>query len=136
MKVLIVDDEPASRRILREELEEFRASHRHWRSREWARGAAVIAELRPDLVFLDLQMPVMSGFEVAQSLCEPPLPILVVVTAFDQYAIAAFEAGAIDYLLKPVIPDWLRTTALERALRMMGKPGEIAARVEKVADPL
>jgi DNA-binding LytR/AlgR family response regulator len=61
-----------------------------------------IQALRPDLVFLDLQMPGMDGFEVVRRLDGPKLPCVVIVTAYDSYAIRAFEAGAIDYLLKPI----------------------------------
>ena len=91
-----------------------------------------IAKLRPDVVFLDLQMPIMSGFEVVRNLSEPPLPVVVIVTAFDQHAIEAFEAGAIDYLLKPVSEARLRT-AVERVRNLQGKPGEVAARLDKIA---
>ena len=73
-----------------------------------------IAEIRPDLVFLDIQMPVMSGFEVIPNLQSAPPPVMVIVTAFDQHAIRAFEAGAVDYLLKPVNAARLRK-AVERA---------------------
>ena len=132
MKALIVDDEPISRRILREELEAFPEIMVVGEAADGREALKVIAVLRPDLLFLDLQMPVMSGFEVVQNLSEPPLPIIVMVTAFDQYAIEAFEAGAVDYLLKPVSTARLRAT-VERARHLFGKPGEIAARVEKVA---
>jgi two-component system, LytTR family, response regulator len=132
MKALIVDDEPISRRVLREELEGFAEITVVGEAADGRQALKQIAELHPDLVFLDLQMPVMSGFEVVQNLREPPLPIIVIVTAFDQHAIQAFEAGAIDYLLKPVSEERLRTT-VERAWNLFGKPGEIAARVERVA---
>jgi two-component system, LytTR family, response regulator len=132
MKALIVDDEPISRRVLREELEGFAEITIVGEAADGREALKLIAELHPDLVFLDLQMPVMSGFEVVQNLREPPLPIIVIVTAFDQHAIQAFEAGAIDYLLKPVSEEGLRTT-VERAWNLVGKPGEIAARVERVA---
>jgi two-component system, LytTR family, response regulator len=132
IKTLIVDDEPISRRVLREELERFTEIAVMGEAADGREALKLIVELHPDLVFLDLQMPVMSGFEVVQNLREPPLPIIVIVTAFDQHAIQAFEAGAIDYLLKPVSEERLRTT-VERAQNLLGKPGEIAARVEKVA---
>src|SRR5438105_1563679 len=74
-------------------------------------------ELKPDLLFLDVQMPGLNGFEVAQRLIDAHLlPPLVFVTAFDQYAIEAFTVNAVDYLLKPVDPDRLEQ-ALERARR-------------------
>ena len=132
MKALIVDDEPISRRVLREELEGFAEITVVGEAADGRQALKFMAEFHPDIVFLDLQMPVMSGFEVVQNLREPPLPIIVIVTAFDQHAIQAFEAGAIDYLLKPVSEERLRTT-VERARNLIGKPAEIAARVEKVA---
>jgi DNA-binding LytR/AlgR family response regulator len=91
-----------------------------------------IAKLKPDLVFLDLQMPVMSGFEVVRSLEWPPLPVIVIVTAFDQYAVQAFEAGAIDYLLKPVTEARLQK-AVERAASLLNRPVEIANQVASIA---
>src|SRR5262249_56243885 len=63
---------------------------------------AAIQQYKPDVVFLDIQMPGMSGFEVLRHLPQESLPVLVFVTAYDQYAIQAFEARAIDYLLKPI----------------------------------
>ena len=132
MRALIVDDEPISRRVLREELEAFPEVQVIGEAGDGRDALQRIGELRPDLVFLDLQMPVMSGLEVVQSIRQAPLPIIVIVTAFDQHAIEAFEAGAIDYLLKPISEARLRTT-VERARGLLGKPGEIAARVEKVA---
>ena len=132
MKALIVDDEPIARRVLREGLELFREVLVVGEAGDGKEALQKIARLRPDLVFLDLQMPVMSGFEVVRNLSEPPLPVIVIVTAFDQHAIEAFEAGAIDYLLKPVSEARLRT-AVERARHLQGKPGEVAARLDRIA---
>jgi two-component system LytT family response regulator len=132
MKALIVDDEPIARRVLREELELFPEVVVVGEAGDGKEALQKIAKLRPDVVFLDLQMPVMSGFEVVRKLIEPPLPVIVIVTAFDQHAIEAFEAGAIDYLLKPVSEARLRT-AVERARNLQGKPGEIALRLDKIA---
>ena len=132
MKALIVDDEPIARRVLREGLELFREVLVVGEAGDGKEALQKIARLRPDLVFLDLQMPVMSGFEVVRNLSEPPLPVIVIVTAFDQHAIEAFEAGAIDYLLKPVSEARLRR-AVERARHLQGKPGEVAARLDRIA---
>jgi DNA-binding LytR/AlgR family response regulator len=77
-------------------------------------------------------MPVMSGLEVVRSLAQPPLPIVVVVTAFDQHAIQAFEAGAIDYLLKPVSEARLHKS-VERAATLLNRPVEIANQVAFIA---
>ena len=91
-----------------------------------------IAELKPDLVFLDLQMPVMGGFEVVRKLSGGHLPIVVILTAFDQHAIEAFEAGAVDYLLKPVGEERLRK-AVERARNLRKNPLNVANEVAKIA---
>jgi two-component system LytT family response regulator len=132
MKALIVDDEPIARRVLREELELLPEVLVVGEAGDGKEALQKIADLTPDVVFLDLQMPVMSGFEVVRNLSGPPLPIIVIVTAFDQHAIEAFEAGAIDYLLKPVGEARLRTT-VERARKLQGKSAEIAARIDKIA---
>ena len=108
MKTLIVDDEPIARRVLAEELEAFPEVSLAGEASNGKQALLKIAEIRPDLVFLDLQMPVMSGFEVIQNLQSAPPPVVVIVTAFDQHAIRAFEAGAVDYLLKPVSAARLR----------------------------
>jgi two-component system LytT family response regulator len=132
MKALIVDDEPIARRVLREELELIPEVQVVGEAGDGKEALQKIAKLTPDVVFLDLQMPVMSGFEVVRNLSEPPLPVIVIVTAFDQHAIEAFEAGAIDYLLKPVGEARLRI-AVDRARNLQGKPAEVAARIDKIA---
>jgi two-component system, LytTR family, response regulator len=102
VRTLIVDDEVLSRRgieIRLRELEDFEIAAQCANGRE---ALAAIQQLKPDVVFLDIQMPGMSGFEVLAHLPQETLPIVVFVTAYDQYAIQAFEARAIDYLLKPI----------------------------------
>jgi DNA-binding LytR/AlgR family response regulator len=134
MKTLIVDDEPISRQVLRAELEVFPEVSIVGEAENGRQALDRIAALRPDLVFLDLQMPVMGGFEVIRSLGGGgPLPIVVIVTAFDEHALEAFDAGAIDYLLKPVSEERLHK-ALERARSLRNKPLEIANDVAKMAD--
>jgi len=132
MKALIVDDEPIARRVLREGLESLPEVLVVGEAGDGREALQKIANLRPDMVFLDLQMPIMSGFEVVRNLDGPHVPVIVIVTAFDQHAIEAFEAGAVDYLLKPVGEARLQR-AVERAQRLLGKPAEIAAYVEKIA---
>jgi DNA-binding LytR/AlgR family response regulator len=132
MRILIVDDEPIARRILQEELEGFPDVEIVGEAENGKDALAKITKLRPDLVFLDLQMPGMSGFEVARGLGGAHLPVIVIVTAFDQHAIEAFEAGAIDYLLKPVSAARLQT-AMERARHLLHKPIENANRVAAIA---
>jgi two-component system, LytTR family, response regulator len=102
IRTVIVDDEVLSRRgveIRLRELPEFEIVAQCANGRE---ACAAIRQHQPDLMFLDIQMPGMSGFEVLAQLPQESLPLVVFVTAYDQYAIQAFEARAIDYLLKPI----------------------------------
>jgi len=102
VRTLIVDDEVLSRRGIElrvRQLEDFEIVAQCANGRE---ALAAIQQFKPDVVFLDIQMPGMSGFEVLAHLPQESLPIVVFVTAYDQYAIQAFEARAIDYLLKPI----------------------------------
>ncbi len=132
LKTLIVDDEPVARRVLREDLEVLPDVEVVGEAENGKDALFLIEKLKPDLVFLDLQMPVMSGFEVARNLTGKHAPVVVIVTAFDQHAIEAFEAGAVDYLLKPVNEARLRT-AVERARSLQGRPLEIANQVARIA---
>jgi two-component system LytT family response regulator len=96
-----------------------------------------IARHQPDLVLLDLQMPVMGGMEVIRSLKRGThLPAIVIVTGYDKFALQAFEAGAIDYLLKPVRQQRL-IEAVERAKSLSGRAAiERLAQLQEVADPI
>jgi len=132
IKTIIADDEQIARRVLREELELLPDVSIVGEAENGPQVLQQIVELRPDLVFLDLQMPGMEGFEVIRNLSGPRLPVIVIVTAFHQHAIEAFEAGAIDYLLKPVSEARLRR-AVERAKNLIGKPLEIAQDLAKIA---
>jgi DNA-binding LytR/AlgR family response regulator len=132
IQTLIVDDEPVARKLLREELELLPGIAVVGEAGNGREALHKIEKLKPDLVFLDLQMPVMSGFEVVRSLGGTDLPVIVIVTAFDQHAIQAFEAGAIDYLLKPVAEGRLQK-AVERAKGLLKRPIEVANRVAQIA---
>src|ERR1700726_2968868 len=132
MKTLIVDDEPIARRVLREELEMFPEVEIVAEAENGREALQKINDLQPDLVFLDLQMPVMGGFEVVRNLRGVRVPVIVVITAFDQHAIEAFEAGAIDYILKPINETRL-LKAIERARNLQGKPLEVAETLAKIA---
>jgi two-component system, LytTR family, response regulator len=110
---IIVDDEALSRRGIEIRLQEagdFDVVAQCPNGRE---ALAAIHAHKPDLVFLDIQMPGMSGFEVLTQLPHESLPVLVFITAYDQYAIQAFKAQAVDYLLKPIEETRFRA-ALER----------------------
>lgn len=132
MKTLIVDDEPIARRVLAEELEAFPEVSLEGEASNGKQALLKIAELKPDLVFLDLQMPGMSGFDVIQNLEQSTPPVVVIVTAYDQHAIRAFEAGAIDYLLKPVNAARLQK-AVERASALRRRPLAAAQELARVA---
>ena len=105
MKALLIDDE----RIARLELRRLLAAHPQieilGEARNGAEALTLIESLHPDLVFLDIQMPGMSGFELLEKLDEPPQVIFT--TAFDQHALRAFDANALDYLLKPIAANRL-----------------------------
>jgi two-component system, LytTR family, response regulator len=131
LKTLIVDDEPIARKVLREGLEAMPDVEVAGEAENGKQALEKIAELKPDLVLLDLQMPVMGGFEVVRNLGEGHLPVVVIVTAFDEHAIEAFEAGAVDYLLKPVSEARLEK-AVERARSLRSKPLETANEVAKI----
>lgn len=110
---VIVDDEALSRRGIEIRLlaaADFQVVAQCSNGRE---ALAAVTTYKPDVVFLDIQMPGMSGFEVLAHLPQESLPVVVFVTAYDQYAIRAFEARAVDYLLKPV-DDTRFNAALER----------------------
>jgi len=132
MKTLIVDDEPIARRVLREELELLPGIAIVGEAADGRDALRQIGKLEPDLVFLDLQMPVMGGFEVVRGLEGRSLPVVVIVTAFDQHAIQAFEAGAIDYLLKPIRQERLRKS-VERARKLRSRPQAVAESIAKIA---
>jgi two-component system LytT family response regulator len=125
IRTLIVDDEPIARRILRDELTSVVDVDIVGEAENGSHALRQIAELRPDLVFLDLQMPGLGGFEVIHRLPEDALPIIIIVTAYDQHAIRAFEAGALDYLLKPVSQERLEK-AVDRARALRGRAREVA----------
>jgi len=133
MRALLVDDERIARKVLREELDEFPEVQVVGEAENGPQALERIRGLSPDLVFLDLQMPGMDGFEVVRNLEGTALPCIVIVTAFDQHAIQAFEAGAIDYLLKPVGPDRLGK-CLERVRRLRKNSLGVAESVARLQE--
>jgi len=132
VRALIVDDEPVARQVLREELKPFTDVEVVGEAENGRQALDQISQMQPDLVFLDLQMPVMGGLEVVGHLKSGHLPVIVIVTAYDEYAIKAFEAGAIDYLLKPVSTARLQKT-IERAQALRGRPRENAERIAEIS---
>ena len=106
MRVLIVDDEAPARAKLRRMLAAFDDIEVVAEAADGALALQLVAQHAPDAVFLDIQMPELSGLDVAASLPDAA-PALVFVTAFDRFALQAFDANAVDYLLKPVEPERL-----------------------------
>jgi two-component system response regulator LytT len=117
LRVMVVDDEQLAREELCFLLGQSGGIEIVGQATDGVQALRLCGELQPDLLFLDVQMPGLTGFEVARQLIEAQLlPPLVFVTAFDQYAIEAFSVNAVDYILKPVDPDRLEQ-ALDRARR-------------------
>jgi DNA-binding LytR/AlgR family response regulator len=132
MRALIVDDEPIARQVLREELQVLAVKI----AGEAENGESALLQIlsgKPDVVFLDIQMPGMSGFELLAHLDGHHAPAIIMVTAYDQHAIQAFEAGAVDYLLKPVSQQRL-SLALERAKRVLRSPAQAAEKLAQLQE--
>ena len=118
MKVLVVDDEPIARRVLKEELALLPGVEITGEAANGAEALAQIAALAPDLVLLDLQMPVMTGLDVLRRLGNAGHPVVIVVTAYNQYVREALDCGAADYLMKPVDSPRLQRAVEDARLRM------------------
>jgi len=101
IKALIVDDEPLARDRIREMLKEHPEVEVIGEARNGQEAVDFVANQNPDLVFLDIQMPDLDGFDVLQKLDAAQLPLIIFVTAYDQYALRAFDVHAVDYLTKP-----------------------------------
>ena len=99
MKVVIIDDEPLARSIVKEYLKGINNAELVAECNDGFEGIKSIQQYQPDVIFLDIQMPKINGFEMLELIEEPPAVIFT--TAFDEYAIKAFELNAVDYLLKP-----------------------------------
>jgi len=119
IRAVIVDDEELARQLLREYLEEDGGVEVAAECANGFEAVKAIADLQPDVVFLDVQMPKLDGFEVLELI--DTAAAVIFVTAYDQYAMRAFDANAVDYLLKPFSTDRLRK-ALERVRQRMGNP--------------
>ena len=114
IRVLIVDDEPLARERIRTLLKAVRGVQVVGECGDGKRAVKAIRRRRPDLVFLDIQMPEMDGFSVLEKLQPEEIPVVIFATAYDKYALRAFEVHALDYLLKPFDRERFGT-ALARA---------------------
>ena len=132
IRTIIVDDEPLARRGLELRLREAPDIEIVRQCANGREAIAAITELGPDLMFLDIQMPGLSGLDVIAQVPQQSLPMIVFVTAFDRFAIQAFDAHAIDYLLKPVDGDRL-TRALDRVRAQWHQQQAVAQREQLMA---
>ncbi|HZS04677.1 MAG TPA: LytTR family transcriptional regulator DNA-binding domain-containing protein [Blastocatellia bacterium] len=122
IRTLIVDDEPLPRERIRTLLAGYRDIEMIGECRDGREAVNAILTERPDLVFLDIRMPELDGFEVIKAVNPEYLPAIIFVTAFDEHAIRAFEVNAIDYLLKPINPARFEK-AVRRAIDRLTQGG-------------
>jgi two-component system LytT family response regulator len=120
IRTLIVDDEPLARQRLRTLLDAEADIELVGECADGPQAVAALEEQRPDLLFLDVQMPGLDGFGVLEAVGGKPLPAIIFVTAYDRYALRAFEVHALDYLLKPFDRERFRK-ALDRARAQLHK---------------
>ena len=114
LRIVIADDERPARNFLKTLLESFKDAEIVGEAENGAEAIEIIENTKPDLALLDLQMPEVSGLEVVKLLRKTSLPLVAFVTAYDEFAVQAFQVNAVDYLLKPVEKSRLRET-LNRA---------------------
>ncbi|HOZ87728.1 MAG TPA: response regulator [Bacteroidia bacterium] len=119
-KVIIIDDEPLARSIVIEYLQDYKNFEIVAECNDGFEGVKAIMQHKPDLVFLDIQMPKINGFEMLELL--DTTPAVIFATAFDEYAIKAFEANAVDYLLKPFSYERFESAIKKWELKNMDKP--------------
>ena len=146
LKTVIVDDEPLARRGLVLRLEEHDDIEIVAQCQNGEEAVRIVSELEPDLMFLDVQMPGLDGFGTLRAIPASRMPMVVFVTAYDHYAIRAFEASAVDYLLKPIDDSRLaqalfrvRQQHRERGAdahcaRLLSLLGEVSGRPELTLD--
>lgn len=132
IRTLIVDDEPLARERLRQLLAGEPGIEIAGECADGLEAVAAIRDLRPALMFLDVQMPELDGFGVLNSIAEREMPVIVFVTAHDEFALRAFEVHAADYLLKPFNKERFQT-ALRHALERAGRRDDDSARKRQSA---
>lgn len=130
LRVLVVDDDPLARLSLTDRIAEIPWALTAGEAGTGAGALAAVERLSPDLLLLDIQLPDIDGFEVVRRLVSPPA--VVFTTAYDRFAVAAFELQALDYVLKPVAPDRLYR-ALSRARETLPAGADLVARLPVAA---
>ena len=145
LKTIIVDDEPLAINYLRSMLADFEAIDVVAECRNGREAVLAASQINPELMFLDIQMPGMNGFEVIKALQSDVMPMVIFVTAFDQYAVDAFDLHAVDYVLKPLDPERVARAVQRAVVRfndhqvesyktpLIGAIGAIADRASAVA---
>lgn len=137
IRTVIVDDEPIARRGLRTQLAAEKDFEIVAECRSGREAVAVIQQTAPDLVFLDVQMPELDGFEVIEAISAERMPAVIFVTAYDKYALRAFDVHAIDYLLKPFDVERF-SRALQRARQQVERRSiqDLSQRLKGLLDDL
>lgn len=125
-RTLIIDDEPLARSRLRNLLKNAEAIELLDEARNGREAVQMIARYEPDLIFLDIQMPDMDGFDVINELKGTVMPFVIFITAYDQYALKAFDVHAVDYVLKPIDDDRFYAS-LDHALEQIDRNESAAA---------
>jgi two-component system, LytTR family, response regulator len=125
ISALIADDEASARSRLRKLLAPYGFALIEGDAHDGLAALEAIRTHRPQVVFLDVEMPGLGGFEVVEALTPDVMPLIVFVTAYDEHALAAFNANAVAYLLKPVVEDRLRTV-VSRIEQLVSSPGEVS----------
>lgn len=128
IRALIVDDEPPARDIIRRMLKDDPEIEVVGECSNGREAIKSLEELSPDLLFLDIQMPEMDGFALLESLEEKSLPVIIFVTAYDRYALRAFEYYALDYLLKPFDHERLEKAIMRAKANLLEKNAEDRSR--------
>ncbi len=131
IRIVIADDERPARMFLKAILNDFEEVEIVGEAENGAEAIEIIKETKPDLALLDLQMPEVTGLDVVRLLGQSQLPLVAFVTAYDEYAVQAFELNAVDYLLKPVEKGRLQAT-IERAQERLEQTESRRAEAEKL----
>ena len=131
MRAVLIDDERLARNELRRLLKGHPEIEIVGEAINAGEAQEKILELKPDLIFLDIQMPGDDGFTLLEKI-DPPLPLVIFTTAYDEFAVKAFEFNALDYLLKPVDPSRL-VTALDKLRSHIARTAEVASNRDRLA---
>jgi len=133
IKTLIIEDEAPARRLLQEFLKEYPEVEVLEECTDGFEGAKKILELKPDLIFLDVQMPRINGFEMLELLRGEDMPLIIFTTAFDEFAIKSFEYNTCDYLLKPISQERFEK-AVNKAIEKLKDKNNLRPDMNRIVD--